>query len=81
MRKQLAVISGQVDEVAERVLSDEEEQALKLLAFGHTNTEIAAELGITEEQAKAMIHRISERLGAASEKRDHIAVIKRGGGR
>lgn len=69
IEKQVAVISSQVEEVAESVLSDEEEHALRLLAFGHTNAEIAAELGVTEEQVKATMRRILERLGVDSRKR------------
>jgi NarL family two-component system response regulator YdfI len=54
-------------------LPDRELQALRLVADGCSNREIATEMGVTETEVKGCLHRVFARLGARS--RSHAVAI------
>jgi DNA-binding NarL/FixJ family response regulator len=63
---------------AEESLSAAEVRVLRLIAEGHSNKEIAAQLSMTEDAVKGQVRSILSKLGASD--RTHAAMIglKRG---
>ena len=66
------------EHAAEDALSPVEVRVLRLIAEGHTNKEIAAQLAVTEDAVKGQVRNILSKLGAND--RTHAAMIglKRG---
>jgi two-component system, NarL family, response regulator len=59
-------------------LTPREFDVLRLLARGHTNREIAAELGVTETTAKWFVKNILEKLGATDRTAAVTTALERG---
>jgi len=65
------VVASLADAIAERESSDAEAlsarelEVLQLLAFGHTNTEIAEQLSTSREDVRSYLEDIYKKLGAS----------------
>ena len=59
-------------------LSDRELQVLQLLAYGHTNKEIATELTISQQTVKSHVIHIFQKLGACDRTEAVAIALRRG---
>ena len=73
------LLSRSPHDVAGKSLSDTQLSILKLVAEGHSNTEIARRRGVTEKAIEGTITRLASKLGlakdSASNQRVHIARV------
>jgi DNA-binding NarL/FixJ family response regulator len=60
------VSTAQTDSSAARALSSRESEIMTLIAAGHTNGQIAANLVVTEKTIKNHVNRLYAKLGAGS---------------
>ena len=77
------VVASLVDELAEgeasetQALSARELEALQLLAFGHTNTEIAEQLSTSREDVRSYLEDIYKKLGASERTASGAEALRR----
>jgi DNA-binding NarL/FixJ family response regulator len=63
---------------AEETLTPAEVRVLRLIAEGHTNKEIAAQLSVSEDAVKGQVRNILSKLGASDRTQAAMIGIKRG---
>jgi DNA-binding NarL/FixJ family response regulator len=63
---------------AEETLTPAEVRVLRLIAKGHTNKEIAAQLSVSEDAVKGQVRNILSKLGASDRTQAAMIGIKRG---
>lgn len=66
------------EHVGEDVLSPMEVRVLQMVADGHSNKEIAAKLGVSEEAVKGQVRNILSKLGATDRTQAAVIALKRG---
>jgi DNA-binding NarL/FixJ family response regulator len=67
-----------VEHVGNEPLSPTEVRALRLIADGNSNKDVAAQLGITEEAVKGQVRNILSKLGARDRTHAAVLAMKRG---
>ena len=67
-----------VEHVSNEPLSPTEVRALRLIADGNSNKDVAAQLGITEEAVKGQVRNILAKLGARDRTHAAVLAMKRG---
>lgn len=55
-------------------ITQRQRQVAALVAEGHTNKRIAAELGISQRRVQSLIARIADTLGAESDRDDRVQI-------